>query len=183
MRPEPSAAPAASRTIAPPPAPSLAPPLATFPTIEERLAQRKDLAALGERIAEHAVHLDAAMHRLLTDLRGFDQGGAAGAAFAPAPTGWPGASAGTWAPRASTCVRVARALATLPKLSAALGAGAVSYSTGEPCTAEPCYSMAASSSPPLSAPGSPSAAEVRRRPAGRVSPMATRSSRASSCTT
>jgi hypothetical protein len=34
-----------------------------------------DLELLGERIAEMSAHLDAAMHRLLTDLREFDQRG------------------------------------------------------------------------------------------------------------
>ena len=34
------------------------------------------MEVLGERIAEHAAHLDAATHRLLTDIRAFDdQGG------------------------------------------------------------------------------------------------------------
>ena len=35
----------------------------------------EDLESLGERIAEQAAHLDAALHRLLTDLRTFDRGG------------------------------------------------------------------------------------------------------------
>ena len=34
-----------------------------------------NLDHLGERIAEQAAHLDAAMHRLLADLREFDRGG------------------------------------------------------------------------------------------------------------
>jgi hypothetical protein len=34
-----------------------------------------ELEQLGERIAEQAAHLDAAMHRLLTDLREFDERG------------------------------------------------------------------------------------------------------------
>jgi len=33
------------------------------------------LEQLGERIVEQAAHLDAAMHRLLTDLREFADGG------------------------------------------------------------------------------------------------------------
>src|SRR6476646_2229049 len=33
------------------------------------------LEQLGERIAEQAAHIDAAMHRLLTDLREFDERG------------------------------------------------------------------------------------------------------------
>src|ERR1043166_6373558 len=34
-----------------------------------------ELERLGERIAEQAAHFDAALHRLLTDLREFDQRG------------------------------------------------------------------------------------------------------------
>ena len=34
--------------------------------------RRTTSEALGDRIAEQAYHLDAAMHRLLTDLRAFD---------------------------------------------------------------------------------------------------------------
>ena len=34
--------------------------------------RRAENEALGDRIAEQAFHLDAAMHRLLTDLRAFD---------------------------------------------------------------------------------------------------------------
>jgi hypothetical protein len=34
-----------------------------------------DLEQLGERIAEQAAHLDAAMYRLLTDLHQFDERG------------------------------------------------------------------------------------------------------------
>ena len=34
-----------------------------------------DLEQLGERIAEQAAHLDAAMYRFLTDLREFDERG------------------------------------------------------------------------------------------------------------
>jgi hypothetical protein len=34
-----------------------------------------ELEQLGERIAEHAAHLDAATHRLLADLRDFDRRG------------------------------------------------------------------------------------------------------------
>ena len=35
----------------------------------------EEVQALGEHIAEQAVHLDAAMHRLLADLRTFDAAG------------------------------------------------------------------------------------------------------------
>jgi hypothetical protein len=39
------------------------------PTPRNRLRASSKKAALGEQIAEHAAHLDAATHRLLTDLR------------------------------------------------------------------------------------------------------------------
>src|SRR5690242_21847950 len=38
-------------------------------------SRMNELEQLGERIAEQAAHLDAAMHRFLTDLREFDQRG------------------------------------------------------------------------------------------------------------
>src|SRR5512140_2402356 len=40
-----------------------------------RVAMDSDLEQLGERIAEQAAHLDAAMYRFLTDLREFDERG------------------------------------------------------------------------------------------------------------
>ncbi|MBK7535792.1 MAG: DUF222 domain-containing protein [Myxococcales bacterium] len=83
---------------------------------------------MGEHIAEQAVHLDAAMHRLLADLRTFDAAG-----------GWYRQGFGTCAHWLSWRVgwdlgtarehlRVARALHTLPLVSEALSAGQISYS-------------------------------------------------------
>ncbi|MBK7536643.1 MAG: DUF222 domain-containing protein [Myxococcales bacterium] len=88
----------------------------------------EEVQALGEHIAEQAVHLDAAMHRLLADLRTFDAAG-----------GWYRQGFGTCAHWLSWRVgwdlgtarehlRVARALHTLPKVSEALSAGQISYS-------------------------------------------------------
>ncbi|MBK7539638.1 MAG: DUF222 domain-containing protein, partial [Myxococcales bacterium] len=88
----------------------------------------EEVQALGEHIAEQAVHLDAAMHRLLADLRTFDAAG-----------GWYRQGFGTCAHWLSWRVgwdlgtarehlRVARALHTLPLVSAALSAGKISYS-------------------------------------------------------
>jgi hypothetical protein len=36
---------------------------------------RDELGLLGEQIAEHASHINAAAHRLLTDIRAFDRDG------------------------------------------------------------------------------------------------------------
>ncbi|MBK7534457.1 MAG: DUF222 domain-containing protein [Myxococcales bacterium] len=88
----------------------------------------EEVQALGEHIAEQAVHLDAAMHRLLADLRTFDAAG-----------GWYRQGFGTCAHWLSWRVgwdlgtarehlRVARALHTLPQVSEALAAGQISYS-------------------------------------------------------
>ncbi|MBK7533804.1 MAG: DUF222 domain-containing protein [Myxococcales bacterium] len=88
----------------------------------------EEVQALGEHIAEQAVHLDAAMHRLLADLRTFDSAG-----------GWHRQGFGTCAHWLSWRVgwdlgtarehlRVARALHTLPLVSEALSAGKISYS-------------------------------------------------------
>ncbi|MBK7538200.1 MAG: DUF222 domain-containing protein [Myxococcales bacterium] len=88
----------------------------------------EEIQALGEHIAEQAVHLDAAMHRLLADLRTFDAAG-----------GWYRQGFGTCAHWLSWRVgwdlgtarehlRVARALHTLPQVSEALSSGKISYS-------------------------------------------------------
>ena len=87
----------------------------------------EDKAALGEQIAQHAAHLAAATHRLLTDLREFDriggwyaQGARGCAAWLSWRLGW---SIGT----ARDHVRVANRLGTLPKIDEALRVGELSY--------------------------------------------------------
>jgi hypothetical protein len=88
----------------------------------------QDLFALGERIAENAAHIDAAMHRLLGDIRRFD-----------AERGWYHAdfrSCADWLSwrvgwdlgTARDRVRVAQRLGELPQIDAALQRGAISYS-------------------------------------------------------
>ncbi|MBK7538997.1 MAG: DUF222 domain-containing protein [Myxococcales bacterium] len=88
----------------------------------------EEVRTLGEHIAEQAVHLDAAMHRLLADLRTFDatggwhrQGFGTCAHWLSWRVGW---DLGT----AREHLRVARALHTLPLVSEALSAGQISYS-------------------------------------------------------
>ena len=85
-----------------------------------------DNEALGNRIAEAAARIQAATYELLVLIRQFDE-----------RAGWEGfASCAHWlswriglAPGAAReHVRVARALADLPRLSAAMRRGAVSYS-------------------------------------------------------
>ena len=91
--------------------------------------------ALGDRIAEHAFHLDAAMHRLLTDLRIFDAAGAWGEAGARSCASWRSWRVG-WDPgTAREHVRVARALGSLPLIDtdpvASRGRGLRSDRAGE----------------------------------------------------
>src|SRR5215467_14477100 len=87
-----------------------------------------ELEQLGERIAEQAAHLDAATHRLLADLREFDELG-----------GWHVQGAESCAHRLSwrvswdlvtarEHVRVARKLAKCPLIDEALRRGEMSYS-------------------------------------------------------
>jgi Domain of unknown function (DUF222)/HNH endonuclease len=94
----------------------------------------EDLAALGEQIAEQAVHLDAAMHRLLADLRRFDEAGGWHAQGFTSCAHWLSWRVG-WDPAtARERVRVARALIALPKVDAALAAGTLSYSKARAIT-------------------------------------------------
>src|SRR5580765_6487355 len=90
-----------------------------------------DVAAmetLGERIAEHAAHLDAATHRLLTDIRAFDEQGGWYAQGALSCAHWLAWRVGWDLTTARERVRVAGKLASLPLIDAALRRGEVSYS-------------------------------------------------------
>ena len=79
-----------------------------------------EAAALGERIAEPAAHLDAATHRLLIDLRAFDQSGEWYKQGARSCALWLSWRVG-WGPgTAREHVRVAQALASLPKIDLAM---------------------------------------------------------------
>jgi len=87
-----------------------------------------DLEQLGERIAEHAAHLDAAMHRLLADLREFDQRGGWHAQGALSCAHWLSWRVGWELVTARERVRVANKLGELPAIDDALRRGEVSYS-------------------------------------------------------
>ena len=102
------------------------PSLPVFPASDAAGQPAPDNETLGDRIAELAARIQAATWELLVLIRQFDAG-----------SGWEGfASCAAWlswriglAPGAAReHVRVARALAELPKLSDALRRGAVSYS-------------------------------------------------------
>ena len=86
------------------------------------------LESLGERIAEQAAHLDAALHRLLTDLRTFDRGGGWHTQGARSCAHWLSWRVGWGLGTAREHLRVAGRLADLPLLDDALRRGEISYS-------------------------------------------------------
>ncbi len=91
-------------------------------------ARRAANEALGDRIAEQAFHLDAALHRLLTDLRAFDASNHWAEAGARSCASWLSWRVG-WDPgTAREHLRVARALGELPLIDGALREGRLSYS-------------------------------------------------------
>jgi hypothetical protein len=87
-----------------------------------------ELDQLGERIAEQAAHFDAAMHRLLTDLREFDERGGWHVQGAMSCAHWLAWRVGWDLITARDRVRVARKLAEFPAFDDALRRGEISYS-------------------------------------------------------
>ena len=87
-----------------------------------------DLEQLGERIAEQAAHLDAAMHRLLADLREFDKRGGWHRQGALSCAHWLSWRVGWGLVTARERVRVANKLAEFPAIDDALRRGEISYS-------------------------------------------------------
>src|SRR5712671_1803972 len=87
-----------------------------------------ELEQLGERIAEQAAHFDAAMHRLLADLREFDARGGWYAQGATSCAQWLAWRVGWDLVTARERVRVARKLGESPVTDDALRRGELSYS-------------------------------------------------------
>ena len=87
-----------------------------------------ELEQLGERIAEQAAHLDAAMYRLLTDLREFDARGGWHIQGAATCAHWLSWRVGWDLITARDHVRVARKLAEFAQIDDALRRGELSYS-------------------------------------------------------
>jgi hypothetical protein len=87
-----------------------------------------ELEQMGERIAEQAAHLDAAMHRLLADLREFDERGGWYVQGALSCAHWLSWRVGWELVTARERVRVAHKLAEFPAIDDALRRGEVSYS-------------------------------------------------------
>ena len=95
--------------------------ITVFPDSETAM----ELKRLGDQIAELAAHLDAATARLLELIREFDA--REGWHGFPSCAVWLSYRLGLGAGAARERVRVARALATLPRIAAALARGEVSY--------------------------------------------------------
>ena len=87
-----------------------------------------ELEQLGERIAEQAAHFDAALHRLLTDLRDFDVRGGWHRQGAKSCAHWLSWRVGWDLTTARERVRVAGKLGKFPAVDDALRRGEVSYS-------------------------------------------------------
>jgi hypothetical protein len=94
----------------------------------------EELFSLGEQIAEQAVHLDAAMHRLLENLRRFDEAGGWHAQRFSSCAHWLSYRVGWDLATSRERLRVARSLGALPKVDAALAAGTLSYSKARAIT-------------------------------------------------
>ncbi len=90
-------------------------------------APPETIDALGEAIAESAAHVDAATHRLLAQIREFDEAGGWYAQGALSCAHWLSWRIGLSPGVAREKVRVARALATLPAIDGALARGELSY--------------------------------------------------------
>ena len=89
---------------------------------------RTELEELGERIAVHAAHIDAAMHELLKDLREFDAKAGWGHAGAQSCAHWLSWRVGWDLATGREHVRVAKRLGELPLIDDELRRGAISYS-------------------------------------------------------
>jgi hypothetical protein len=98
------------------------------PWYDARMRTIDEMDRLGDEIAEHAAHLDAATHRLLTLIRRFDEAGGWANQGALSCAHWLSWRIGLDLGAAREHVRVARALAELPLLDDALRHGRLSYS-------------------------------------------------------
>ncbi len=88
---------------------------------------RGTLRSMRERIAEHAAHLDAATHRLLTDIRTFDEACGWADHGARSCAAWLSWRVGWDVRTANEHVRVANRLGKLPNIDDALRRGEMSF--------------------------------------------------------
>ena len=92
-----------------------------------RAPSQRDIEYLGEQIAELSAHIDAATYRLLVLIADFDERGGWNVGFKSCAH-WLNWRTGINLGAAREKVRVARALTGLPRISAAMERGELSYS-------------------------------------------------------
>lgn len=93
-----------------------------------------DVDALGERIAHAAAYVDVATHRLLKDIHAFDEAAGWHRHGATSIAHWLSWRVGMSVGAAREHARVARRLAELPRVDAAMAAGELSYSKARAIT-------------------------------------------------
>ena len=101
--------------------------VALVPDFPTRVRHQAETVALGEAIAELAARIQAAAYELLVMIRTFDDRNGWGVGFTSCAH-WLNWRTGLAMGAAREKVRVARALADLPRLSDAMRRGRVSYS-------------------------------------------------------
>ncbi len=97
------------------------------PDLATPLRRQQETAALGDAIAELAARIQAATYELLAMIHQFDERGGWGDGFTSCAH-WLNWRTGLAMGAAREKVRVAKALAELPRVSAAMRRGTVSYS-------------------------------------------------------
>jgi hypothetical protein len=104
------------------------PPLSALPIIQANLERRRSAAAIGEEITELAAHIHAAMFLLLEKIREFDRLDGWKLEGVHSCAHWLQWQCGMNLGAAREKVRVAKALAELPKISESFSEGRISYS-------------------------------------------------------
>jgi hypothetical protein len=100
----------------------------------QKTLSRSEIDAMGERIAALCAEVDVTMHRLLCELRAFDEAGGWYAQGFTSCAHWLNWRSGVSLGTAREHLRVAHALAQLPRIDEALAAGRLSYSKARAIT-------------------------------------------------
>src|ERR1700759_397432 len=99
-----------------------------LPSVRHTQCMTGEMVLLGDRIIEQAAHIDAAMQRLLADIRAFDTSGQWAREGMQSCAHWLSWRVGWGLAMARDRVRVARGLGDFPATEACLGRGELSYS-------------------------------------------------------
>jgi hypothetical protein len=100
----------------------------------QKSLSRREIEEMGERIAALCTEVDVTMHRLLCELRAFDDAGGWHTQGFTSCAHWLNWRSGVSLGTAREHLRVAHALARLPKIDEALAAGHLSYSKARAIT-------------------------------------------------